>query len=70
MKIKKNKKLDIAYIQLRRGRVVETIELRPGILFDLDKKGEVIGIEVMSLEKLAPLLTVHKYESAKSAANW
>ena len=56
MKVKKDLKLDVAYIQLRKGRVSETIELRPGILFDLDKNGEVVGIEVMSLEKLAPLL--------------
>lgn len=51
MKIKKNVKLDVAYVQLRRGRIAQTVELRPGLLFDLDKKGEVIGIEVMSLEK-------------------
>lgn len=70
MKIKKNTKLDIAYIRLRRGRVVQTIELRPGILFDLDKKGEVIGIEVMSLEKLAPLLEVQKRKTTQHAANW
>lgn len=56
MKVKKDVKHDVAYIHLRRGRVAETVELRPGILFDLDKHGEVVGIEVMSLEKLAPLL--------------
>lgn len=57
MKVKKDVKHDVAYIQLRRGRVAETVELRPGILFDLNKDGEVLGIEVMSLEKLAPLLS-------------
>ncbi len=70
MKFKKNSKLDVAYIHLRRGRVAQTVELRPGILFDLDKKGEVIGIEVMSLEKLAPLLEVHKRKSTQYVTNW
>jgi len=68
MKVKKDAKLDVAYIQLRRGRVAETIELRPGLLFDLDKKGEVVGIEVMSLEKLAPLLESQKKRSAHQVA--
>jgi len=64
MKVKKDTKLDVAYIQLRRGKVVQTVELRPGLLFDLDKNGEVVGIEVMSLEKLAPLLENHKRKAA------
>lgn len=68
MKVKKNVKLDVAYIQLRRGKVVQTIELRPGILFDMDKNGEVVGIEVMSLEKLAPFLDVHKRKTAHQVA--
>jgi uncharacterized protein YuzE len=56
MKVEKNTKLDVAYIQLRKGTVKETLEMRPGLLFDLDKAGEVLGIEVLSLKKLAPLL--------------
>lgn len=50
MKKKKNTKLDVAYVQLRKGTVAKTIELRPGILMDLVKNGEVIGIEVLSIE--------------------
>ena len=60
MKIKKDLKLDVAYIQLRKGKITETLELRPGILFDFDKNGEVVGIEVMSLEKLAPMIEKSK----------
>ncbi len=56
MKVKKDLKNDVAYIKLRRGRVESTVELRPGLLFDLDKNGEIIGIEVLSIAKLAPLL--------------
>jgi len=68
MKVKKNVKLDVAYIQLRRGRVVKTVELRPGLLFDLDKHGEIVGIEVLSLEKLAPLLEINKKRAAHQVA--
>lgn len=47
MTAKRNKGLDPVYIQLRKGRVVETVEPRPGVLIDLDRKGQVIGIEVL-----------------------
>jgi len=66
MKVKKNTKLDVAYIQLRRGKVAKTVELKPGLLFDLDKSGEVLGIEVMSIEKLAPLLDSHRRKHASN----
>jgi uncharacterized protein YuzE len=56
MKITKDTKNDLAYIQLRKGRVQKSIELSPGLIFDYDKAGEIIGIEILSLKKLAPLL--------------
>ena len=59
MKAKKDTKLDVAYVQLRKGRVDSTVEIRPGLLIDLDKTGEILGIEVLSLEKLAPLIKSH-----------
>lgn len=65
MKIQRDKKLDMAYIQLRRGRVTQTVELRPGLIFDFDKNGEVIGVEVLSLKKLAPFLTYKKLKAAR-----
>lgn len=60
MKVKKDLKNDVAYIKLRKGKVHSTVELKPGLLFDLDKKGEIVGIEVLSIEKLAPILATHK----------
>lgn len=68
MKIEKNEKLDVAYIQLRKGTVKETLEMRPGILFDVDKTGEILGIEILSLKKLAPLLKVANKKPKKRAA--
>lgn len=69
MKKKTNPKLDMAYVQLRKGAVAKTIELRPGILMDLDKNGEVIGIEVLSLAKLAPLITDKSAKKTHRAAS-
>ena len=66
--VKKNTKLDVAYIQLRKGRIVLTLELRPGLLFDLDKNGEVVGIEVLSVENLTPFLEGQKKKERRQAA--
>lgn len=68
MKVQRDKKLDVAYIELKKGKVAETVELRRGILIDFDKNGEIIGIEVLSISKLAPLLasTSPKNRSGKS----
>jgi len=64
MKVIKDQKLDVAYIQLRKGTVQKSVEMRPGLVFDLDKNGEIIGIEVLSLKKLAPLIASGKKKVA------
>lgn len=44
MKTTIDEELDVAYVRLPRGKVQKRIELRPGLLFDLNRKGEVVGI--------------------------
>ena len=56
MEITKDNALDVAYIRLRNGKVKQTVEVRPGVLIDLDQAGEVVGIEILSASKLAPKL--------------
>jgi len=56
MEITKDNALDVAYIRLRNGKVKQTVEVRPGVLMDLDQTGEVVGIEILSASKLAPKL--------------
>jgi len=60
MKIEKNKKLDIAYVQFRKGTVYKTVKALKNVLIDLDKKGNILGIEVLSLSALAPTLKFAK----------
>lgn len=67
METTKDEKLDVAYVRLRHGKVVRTVEIKPGILLDVDKNGEVLGIEVLSLAKLAPSLIGEQRKKKKSA---
>ena len=56
MKVTKNKKLDLAYVQFRKGNIHKTVKIRDDLLIDLDKEGRILGIEVLSLSELAPSL--------------
>jgi uncharacterized protein YuzE len=56
MKLSKNKKLNVAYIQFRKGFSAKTVKVMENILIDLDSKGRVLGIEVLDLTELAPAL--------------
>ena len=56
IKVSKDKRHDVGYVQFKQGKVSKTVEIRPGILLDLDAKGAVLGLEVMSLMTLAPVL--------------
>ena len=48
VKVTWDKKLDVAYIRLRRARVAKTVKLRPEILADYDSAGRIVGIELLS----------------------
>ncbi len=45
--VKYDKSVDALYIRLRDGRIVESDEVAPGIIVDLNENNEIIGIEVL-----------------------
>lgn len=53
MKITHDKSADALYIKLRKGRVYKTIN-RGDSLIDLDKRGKIIGVEVLHYSKVVP----------------
>jgi len=46
-RVKYDKSVDALYIRLRDGRIVESDEVAPGIIVDLNENNEIIGIEVL-----------------------
>ncbi|OFZ83294.1 MAG: hypothetical protein A2583_09215 [Bdellovibrionales bacterium RIFOXYD1_FULL_53_11] len=56
MKVTRDKKLNVAYVQFRKGIANKTVKLRNGLLMDVNKQGQIIGIEVLSLLETAPNL--------------
>lgn len=51
MKIEYNQQADAMYIRLRVGTVVESDEVRPGVVFDFDAEGRVLGIEMLDVSE-------------------
>jgi len=45
MKIEYDQQADAMYIRLRAGKVIESEEVRPGVVLDFDAQGQVLGIE-------------------------
>ena len=45
--IKYDKIADALYIRLRDGRIVESDEVAPGVIVDLNENNEIIGIEIL-----------------------
>jgi uncharacterized protein YuzE len=51
MEITFDKKADAVYIYLKKKKVFETKEITDDTIVDLDKDGNVIGIEILSASK-------------------
>jgi len=51
MKIEYDQHADAMYIRLRAGTVVESEEIRPGVVFDYDVEGKVLGIEMLDVSE-------------------
>lgn len=52
MKINYDPKADAAYIQLTRGKYEVSREISDSIVVDEDKKGKVLGIEILNVSKM------------------
>jgi len=56
MKITYDEVADALYIQFQpESKVKETVQIREGILCDLDKEGRIFGIEILDVSKRLPL---------------
>jgi uncharacterized protein YuzE len=60
VKITQDKKLDIAYIQFKKGKIFKTSKLQKGIIADFDKSGNILGLEILMLTQMAPALSIKK----------
>jgi len=53
MKISVDKASDPLYFRLDESKIVESEEVRPGIILDFDKNDRVVGIEFLNISSRA-----------------
>ncbi len=51
MKIKIDKQSDILYFRFGDNTIIESEEVRPNVIFDFDKQGIIIGVEILGVGK-------------------
>ena len=64
MKIKYDKESDIMYLRFSNVEIMESDEDKPGIIFDYDKAGNIVAIEVLNASKKLGHLNSVEYEFA------
>jgi uncharacterized protein YuzE len=53
MRLKVDKENDTLYLRLDESKIVESEEVRPGIILDFDNKGNVVGVEFLGISSRA-----------------
>jgi len=53
MKITVDKETDTLYFRLDENKIVESEEVRPGVIFDYDENDAVIGVEFLNVSSRA-----------------
>jgi uncharacterized protein YuzE len=54
MRIRYDEKVDALYLRLDDSKVVESEEVKPGIVLDFNAKKQAVGIEVLNLRRRVP----------------
>ena len=53
MKVNYDGQTDTLTIELKRGKVAESDESKPGVILDFDEDGNLLGVEVLDASKRA-----------------
>ncbi len=54
MKVQYDQQADALYVRLDESRIVESEEVRPGVVLDFDERNQVVGIEILQVGKRVP----------------
>jgi uncharacterized protein YuzE len=54
MRVRTDEAADALYIRLEESAIVESEEVRPGVILDFDEGGRVVGIEILNVRERLP----------------
>jgi uncharacterized protein YuzE len=55
MKLKVDQKNDALYFRLDESAIVDSEEVKPGVILDYDANNNVVGVEILGLSNRVPL---------------
>jgi len=62
MKVHFDQKTDALYFRLDDSRVMESEEVKPGIVLDFNDKNQVVGIEILNIGKRVPAVNLKRMQ--------
>jgi len=62
MRVSFDEKADAIYIRFDESKIVESEEIKSGIIFDFDNKDRVVGIEILNVTGRIPLDNLKKLQ--------
>ncbi|MFH1485439.1 MAG: DUF2283 domain-containing protein [Chloroflexota bacterium] len=62
MRLRVDKKNDALYLRLDESAIVESEEVKPGLIVDYDANGNVVGVEILGLGKRVPEATLRSLQ--------
>ena len=62
MKVKYDKQVDAAYIQLSSKKPDGAVEMAEGVILHTTSKNEIVAIEILDAAKKIPIKTLYKLE--------
>jgi uncharacterized protein YuzE len=54
MKVHFDEKTDALYFRLDDSKIVDSEEVKPGIVLDYNDKNQVVGVEILNVKKRVP----------------
>jgi uncharacterized protein YuzE len=54
MKVHFDEKIDALYFRLDDSKIVDSEEVKPGIVLDYNDKNQVVGVEILNVKKRVP----------------
>jgi len=62
MKIKFDEQSDSIYIRFDESKIIESEEVRPGIIFDFNDQAQVVGIEILRVQDRIPISNLKRLQ--------
>jgi uncharacterized protein YuzE len=65
MKLHYDSEADALYVRFSDQKILESEEVRPGLILDFDEEGRIVAIEVLDVRKQMPPDAIVKLQAAE-----